>query len=161
LGHHPLARRGDESALSKSNPERARLAGYPSTAVSQSRMMLGRFSLSQRVRSSLVRDALFQCGCGVGQYLLGQFRVVNCSGHGDRAYEDTEGVDRFAFSDLAVGVVASRLVTVLDGEAKRQASPRLPPFFRTAHPEPYGGFREHVSRATLARFERLHSGFPE
>lgn len=31
LGHHPLARRGDESALSKSNTERARLAGYPST----------------------------------------------------------------------------------------------------------------------------------
>ena len=46
-----------------------------------------------------------QCDCGVGQYLLGQVRVVDCAGHGDRAHEDTEGEDCFAISDLAVGVV--------------------------------------------------------
>ena len=46
-----------------------------------------------------------QCGCGVGQYLLGQVRVVDCAGHGDRADKDTEGEDRLAFTDLAVGVV--------------------------------------------------------
>jgi hypothetical protein len=49
--------------------------------------------------------ALFQRGCGLGQYLLGKVRVVDCSGHGNRADEDTEHDDRFAFSDLAVGVV--------------------------------------------------------
>jgi len=46
-----------------------------------------------------------QCDCGVGQYLLGQVRVVDCAGHGDRADKDTEGEDRLVFSDLAVGVV--------------------------------------------------------
>ncbi len=46
----------------------------------------------------------FQCGGGVGQYLLGQVRVVDGPGHGDRADEGTEGEDGFAFSGLAVGV---------------------------------------------------------
>jgi hypothetical protein len=43
----------------------------------------------------MVQDALFQCGGGVGQYLLGQVRVVDGPGHGDRADERTEGEDGF------------------------------------------------------------------
>jgi hypothetical protein len=38
----------------------------------------------------------------------GQVGVVDCSGHGDRADEDTEGEDRFAFSDLAATIQISR-----------------------------------------------------
>jgi hypothetical protein len=46
-----------------------------------------------------------QCGCSVGQYLLGQVRVVDGSGDGDRADEGTEEESRLAIPGLAVGVV--------------------------------------------------------
>lgn len=36
---------------------------------------------------------------------MGQVRVVGCPGYRDRADEDAEGEDRFAFSDRAVGIV--------------------------------------------------------
>src|SRR5712691_4761556 len=60
-------------------------------------------------RSVLVRDALFQCGGGVGQYLLGQVRVVHCPGHGDRADEGTD-FTRIAAEDTTAAHVVARMV---------------------------------------------------
>jgi hypothetical protein len=41
--------------------------------------------------SCLLQSALLQRGCGSGHDLLGQVRVIDGPGHGDRADEDTEG----------------------------------------------------------------------
>jgi hypothetical protein len=46
---------------------------------------------------------LFQGGCGVGQYVLGQVGVVDRPGDGDGADEDAESEDGFALSSLVIG----------------------------------------------------------
>jgi hypothetical protein len=77
--------------------------------------------------------------------MFGQVRVVDCSGYGDRADEDTEGEHRFAFFDLAGGVVDEvgqhgQAFLHLTGAVSRAKPPaRAPSVATPATPQPDSG----------------------